>query len=101
MSICVGAACKRSFTGLSSFDKHHETDYSRRPAVRCIDPATLGMVQQESGRWGFPITDAARDALRALRGRETPVHTSVTPQPSKPADLSYGAADDCLEAGPE
>lgn len=100
MSICVCAACERSFTGLTSFDKHHETDYGRRPAVRCIDPATLGMVQQESGRWGFPQTDAGRERLRALSAAQSPAHTEVTPRDSRPADLDSWDADTCMEAGP-
>ena len=100
MSVCICAACERSFTGLTAFDKHHETDYGRRPAVRCIDPATLGMVQQESGRWGFPQTDAGRERLRALSAAQPSGEGRSTPQDSRPADLSYGAAD-CTEAGPE
>ena len=33
----------------------------------CIDPATMGMVANDHGRWGFPGTAEARERLAALR----------------------------------
>lgn len=69
MRACQCAGCKRWFTGLTAFDRHHDTDYKRRPAVLCRDPADAGLVQQASGRWGLPIDEATRVRLRKLRGR--------------------------------
>lgn len=68
MSVCLCSPCGREFTGLTAFDKHHDVDYSREPPVRCVDPATVGLVRQSSGRWGLPIDPDARERLRALRG---------------------------------
>jgi hypothetical protein len=68
VSACLCSPCGRQFTGLTAFDKHQEVDYRREPAVRCMDPATAGLVRQSSGRWGLPIDPDARERLRALRG---------------------------------
>ena len=84
--------CGREFTGLGAFDKHQDVNYDRRPPVICQDPAAVGLVQQESGRWGFPITDAAREVLRSLRAKQAPVHTPVTPQDGAAAESRYGAS---------
>jgi hypothetical protein len=67
MSVCVCGACKRSFSGLGSFDRHQDVDYSRRPAVRCLDPASVGLVRQDQGRWGVVLDEQGRERLRKLR----------------------------------
>ncbi len=67
MSMCTCSPCGRAFTGLTAFDKHQDVDYTRRPAVACLDPATAGLVRQSSGRWGFPADEDSRARLAALR----------------------------------
>ena len=67
MSACTCSPCGQSFTGLTAFDKHQDVDYDRRPAVQCLDPATVGLVRQSSGRWGFPATDDSRARLDKMR----------------------------------
>ena len=89
MSACLCHTCGREFTGLTAFDKHQDVDYTRRPAVRCMDPATVGLVQQPSGRWGFPIDASSRDLLRKLRAKQALAHTGTPPAGSEPADLSF------------
>jgi len=65
------AACGRTFLNLTAFDKHHDVDYTRIPAVRCIDPIEINLVQDEHGLWGTPEGHARRaadaDRLRAQR----------------------------------
>jgi hypothetical protein len=68
MATCTCHPCGQSFTGLTAFDKHQQVDYTRRPAVTCLDPATLGMVRNDHGRWGYPATGDARERLAVLRG---------------------------------
>ena len=64
------APCGRGFTSLGAFDQHQDVDYSRRPAVRCQDPATVGLVMSAtSGRWGWPVPEAARARFATLRDR--------------------------------
>ena len=89
MSVCLCDPCGREFTGLTAFDKHQDVDYTRRPAVRCMDPASVGLVQQPSGRWGFPIDAASRDLLRKLRAKQPPAHTGTPPAGSEAAESSF------------
>lgn len=59
-------ACGRKFTGLEPFDAHQDVDYSRRRAVVCKDPATVGLFLGPDDCWGS--TDGtARVAAYAAR----------------------------------
>jgi hypothetical protein len=69
MAACDCAACGRKFSSLTAFDRHHELDYARRPAVRCLDPESAGLVLNRHGRWAmpgkrpFPSSDGENAAL--------------------------------------
>jgi hypothetical protein len=67
VAICACSLCSRSFSGLTAFDRHHDVDYRRKPAVVCREPASAGLVRQKSGRWGLPADPAVRERLRVLR----------------------------------
>jgi hypothetical protein len=56
-------ACCRTFSGITAFDRHWQRGHH--------DPADIGLVQQSSGRWGFPIDDAARERLQALQKKRS------------------------------
>lgn len=71
MSACECSPCGRKFTGLTAFDKHQDVDYKRTPAVRCIDPATLGMSQDGRGFWYEPAKADARLRLQKMRASRT------------------------------
>jgi hypothetical protein len=65
------AACDERFTGLTSFDRHQDRDYSRTPATICRPPDEAGLVQNEHGRRGFPLDEAGRAYFATLAaGRE-------------------------------
>lgn len=81
MSACLCDPCGREFTGLGPFDKHQDVDYSRRPAVRCLDPAALGMERNAHGRWGFPADADSREALRRMRAERGRPRMTGTPRP--------------------
>ena len=81
MSACLCDPCGREFTGLTAFDKHQDVDYTRRPAVRCMDPATVGLVQGSHGRWGFPADAASRARLAKMRAERASASVSGYPQP--------------------
>jgi hypothetical protein len=66
MSICTCAVCGEQFTALSTFDKHQDVDFSRRPAVQCLPPQAVGLVQDSRQRWHAPGTDASRERIRQL-----------------------------------
>lgn len=70
MTACQCAPCGYEFTGLTAFDRHQDTDYSRRAAVVCRDPAAAGLTRQASGRWGLPVDEASSERLRSLRNRQ-------------------------------
>ena len=58
-SHCGG--CHRTFTSLTSFEKH-------RKGLRCNDPATVGLVarQKPYGElWGLPAPDGGYAGLRS------------------------------------
>jgi hypothetical protein len=63
------APCGERFTGVTSFDRHQDRDYSRRPAVICRPPADCGLVRNEHGRWGFPLDEAGRAYFASLAGK--------------------------------
>ena len=88
MSACECAACGIVTTGLGPFDKHQDVDYRRRPAVVCLDPATVGMSLNAYGRWGFPGDAAPRGPGQPETAGDAPVHTPVTPQDSGAAESS-------------
>ena len=64
MAISGCHPCGRTFSSLSAFDAHQAVDYTRRPAVQCMDPATLGMTEAD-GVWGSPEAHARRAANTA------------------------------------
>lgn len=88
MSACKCAPCGREFTGLTAFDKHQDVDYGRTPAVRDQDPAALGLVQNDHGRWGSPATDDSRARLASLRAERDAAGVTAYPQDPEPADFS-------------
>ena len=49
--------CARFFSGMSTFDAHHDVDYERHPAVKCINPEKLGMRHHKTmkGKNGEPV----------------------------------------------
>ena len=48
------AGCCRTFTGPSAFDAH-------RSVGRCVDPATVGLVLNNRGRWAYkPMTETEK-----------------------------------------
>jgi hypothetical protein len=48
---CSG--CKQDFTGVTHFDAHQSFTKKRGVMiVTCADPSTIGLVQNEHGRWG-------------------------------------------------
>jgi len=53
------AACGEVFATLTDFDKHHDVDYNRTPAVVCKPPATVGL-ELSNGAWGTPEGNATR-----------------------------------------
>ena len=66
------AKCHRVFTSLSGFDAHQDRRFGQDPPIVCLDPATVGLVLDNRGRWQFPATDRSRERvtnLRAERGR--------------------------------
>jgi hypothetical protein len=65
MATCLCDPCGREFSGLTAFDKHQQVDYSRRPAVVCLDPATVGLVLNGRGRWGSPSDGSWAERFRA------------------------------------
>jgi hypothetical protein len=86
MSACKCSPCGREFTGLTAFDKHQDVDYSRRPAVVCKDPATIGLVRNDYGRWGEPMNAAGREWVQNLAAKRALARTPVTPGPSGPSE---------------
>ena len=66
MAACQCSPCGRSFAGVGAFDRHQDVNYSRRPAVVCLNPATLGLVRNGAGRWGAPLDAAGREWFASL-----------------------------------
>jgi hypothetical protein len=69
MAVSSCGACARPFTSLTAFDEHQDVDYSRVPVVICRDPAAIGMVTDQHGRWHMPGTEEGRARLAALKAR--------------------------------
>lgn len=44
-------ACGRVFTCVTAFDAHQRLD--RTTGLVCLDPATVGLVRKQSGKWGW------------------------------------------------
>jgi len=72
--------CGREFTTMTAFDRHQDVDYKRTPNVRCVNPAAVGLVQNERGRWHAPANARERSRLKALRASEGRTLTPGTPQ---------------------
>ena len=83
MSACTCSPCGRDFTGLSAFDRHQDVNYSRRPPVVCLDPATVGLETNAHGRWGFPASADSRARLQNLRAERDQARVVVSPEPEK------------------
>lgn len=94
MSNCGCSPCGREFTGLGSFDKHQDVDYSRRPAVVCLDPATLGLVRNDAGRWGAPLDAAGRAWFAGLAAGRAGCGTSGGSAPPRPSAGVLGLPED-------
>ena len=60
---CHCAGCHETFGTLTLFDRHHDADYGRSPAILCRAPEGAGMVRAENLTWWTP------EALTALTGR--------------------------------
>lgn len=71
MAACT--VCGRVFGGVGGFDQHrnHRDDDTLTERDRCIDPATLGMVERD-GVWRTPMTEADRDRMARLGVQVTP-----------------------------
>ena len=67
VTACTCAPCGREFAGLTAFDKHQDANYKRTPAVICQDPASLGMILNPHGRWGFPLNESGRKFFESLK----------------------------------
>ena len=65
-SECGCVLCGATFTGLTLFDAHQDTDYNRHPVIVCRDPAALGLAQDARGTWGTPAGLAARERSRTM-----------------------------------
>ena len=90
MSACLCHPCGAEFTGLTAFDRHQDVDYTRRPAVRCMDPASVGLVIGAYGRWGFPVDASKRAALDQMRAERASAGMTGSPPPgSEAAESSF------------
>jgi len=98
MSIFGCPICGREFTTLKAFDRAQDVDYKRTPNVRCVDPATVGLVQNERGRWHTPASARERSRLKALRASEGRTHTPGTPREDNAA-VSHGGTGSGASGG--
>ena len=82
-SECGCALCGQTFTGLTLFDAHQDTDYNRHPVIVCRDPRLitldshghpvppdsprvargLQLVQDARGTWGTPAGLKKRESM--------------------------------------
>jgi hypothetical protein len=92
------AACSEEFSGLTAFDKHQTTDYGSPKPVTCHDPASVGLVRDRNGRWGFPATEASRDYFASMRAEREAPGVPATPQDHEAAESA--TAPHC-DHGPE
>jgi hypothetical protein len=76
MTACQCSPCGQHFTGTTALDRHQDVDYSRHPAVACLDPGTLGMELNAHGRWGFPADADSHAYWRARTAERALAHTS-------------------------
>ncbi|MFL1427128.1 MULTISPECIES: hypothetical protein [unclassified Nocardiopsis] len=61
---CVCAACERSFSSPSAFDRHQR--YSADTGTVCLHPAEVGLEAREKGGttvWGGPAWDPSKKAM--------------------------------------
>lgn len=59
---CVCAACHRSFTSPSAFDKHQRIS----DGLVCLDPSDVGLVARDKNGitvWGAPAWDPSKKAM--------------------------------------
>ena len=49
--VCQCSACGEYFTAVTAFDQHRSGPYTARV---CLNPASLGLVKNDKGRWGKP-----------------------------------------------
>ena len=90
MSACLCHPCGAEFTGLTAFDRHQDVDYTRRPAVRCMDPASVGLVKGVTGRWGSPADADSRLRLAKMRAERASSGMTGSPPPgSEPAESGF------------
>ena len=61
--MCHCVRCHQTFGTLALFDRHHDVDYRRDPAVLCNAPEALGLVRGPNETWWTP------EALSALTER--------------------------------
>lgn len=70
--------CKRVFSSLSAFDRHQQVDYTRRPAVVCLEPATVGLVWDPKRElWAWPPDDRSRARAENFRAEQEVPGVSV------------------------
>lgn len=62
-SVAHCAACHRTFSGVSAFDRHRSV---RGDHGACVDPADIPGIEHRDGMWRGPAMDA--DALAARTG---------------------------------
>ena len=70
MSWCQCAACGQTFTSLTSFDRHQDWNYKRKPMLVCRLPASMGLIQGANGMWRVPLSAPESSRLKNLRRQE-------------------------------
>lgn len=69
---CLCTVCKRIFGGEQAFDLHRQGTFGIRRY--CVDPASVGLVLNERGRWArpFPGISKAKTATISTGGMPRP-----------------------------